>query len=137
MRSWHPDDPQLSRQSIPSRLVLAIFGNAMHAPCVAVACLQPEAPAAPADPPLPQAQAAFTAAGRNASDVLATCWAAHDKALQWPGRPGGSCLDPRQGGRLPPGAAAAGGAGPRGGSAAGGAGGGEGAGAGAGAGGGR
>ncbi|KAG2441761.1 hypothetical protein HXX76_003374 [Chlamydomonas incerta] len=41
-----------------------------------------------------QAQDTFRAAGRNASEVLERCAREHGKALQWPGRVGGSCLLP-------------------------------------------
>lgn len=48
-----------------------------------------------------QAEAAFRAAGRNASDVLQACYAEHAKPLQWPGRTAGSCLRPGSA-QLPP-----------------------------------
>ena len=41
-----------------------------------------------------QAQDAFREAGHNASAVLERCAREHGKALQWPGRVGGSCLLP-------------------------------------------
>ncbi|KAG2451792.1 hypothetical protein HYH02_003570 [Chlamydomonas schloesseri] len=41
-----------------------------------------------------QAQDVFRESGRNASEVLERCAREHGKALQWPGRVGGSCLQP-------------------------------------------